>query len=92
MTLHQKDPMLFWTFFYKLTPELTKFNIPTDDLISGIVYPIINSVKFLFWGSIYCIPLYRLFGMISSSRHSPYSWKSDCFTLILCSFSQINFI
>ena len=45
-------------------PQLIKFNIPTNDwipflalggtgvFISGIVNPIINSVKFLFWVSI----------------------------------------
>ena len=31
MTLHEKDPMLFWTFYYKLTPQLIKFNIPIHD-------------------------------------------------------------
>ena len=64
MALNQKDPMLFLKIFYKLTPQLIKFNIPTNDwisfpalggtgvFISGIVNPIINSVKFLFWVSI----------------------------------------
>ena len=78
----ERSYAFFGLSFINLLPNWQKFNIPTDDLISGIVYPIINSVKFLFLGSIYCIPLYRLFGMISSSRPSPYSWKSDCFTLL----------
>ena len=60
--------MLFWIFFYKLTPQLRKFNISTHDwisfpalggtgvFISGTVNPIINSVKFLFWVSVqFCI-------------------------------------
>ena len=49
--------MLFLKIFYKLTPQLIKFNIPTNDLItfpalggtgvfiSGIANPIINNVK-----------------------------------------------
>ena len=31
MTLNQKDPMCFCVFFYKLTPLLLTFNIPTHD-------------------------------------------------------------
>ena len=67
MALNQKDPILFWgIFFYKLSPQLIKFNIPTNDwisfpalggtgvYISGILNPIINSVKFWFWVSIVC--------------------------------------
>ena len=61
MALNHKDPMDFLggIYFYKLTPQLIKFNIPTSFpalgggtgvFISGIVNPIINSVKFLFLG------------------------------------------
>ena len=65
ITLNQKDLTMFLgDFFYKFIPQLIKFNIPTNDLISfpalggtgvfisGIVNPIINSVKFSFWGSV----------------------------------------
>ena len=63
MALNQKDPMPF-VLFYKLTPQLLKFNIPTNDwisfpalvgigvFISGLVNPIRNSVQFLFSVSI----------------------------------------
>ena len=64
MALNQEDPMFCGGFFfYKLTLQLIKLNIPTNDwfhflhwggtgvFISGIVNPIINSVKFLFWVS-----------------------------------------
>ena len=66
MTLTLKDPMPFG-FFYKLTPQLIQFNIPTHDWISfpalggtgvfssGIVNPIINIVKFSFCVSVYFI-------------------------------------
>jgi len=59
MALNHKDPTDFLgIYFYKLTPQLIKFNIPTSFpalggtgvFISGIVNPIINSVKFLFLG------------------------------------------
>ena len=30
-TLNQKDPMIFYLIFYKLTPQLIKFNIPKTD-------------------------------------------------------------
>ena len=66
IALNQEDPMFCGGFFfYKLTPQLINFNIPTNDwfhflhwggtgvFISGVVNPIIfiNSVKFLFWVS-----------------------------------------
>ena len=31
MALNHKDPMLLGGYFYKLTPQLIKFNIPTND-------------------------------------------------------------
>ena len=31
MTLNQRDPMIFYLIFYKLTPQLIKFNIPKTD-------------------------------------------------------------
>ena len=72
MALNQTDPMLFGGGFYKLTAKLIKFNIPTHDrisfpalggigvFISGIVNPIMNSVRFLFWVSVYVFFLISL--------------------------------
>ena len=71
MTLTQKDPMVFFcSFFYKLTPQLIsltslhmiEFHFCIGRylggvFISGIINPIIKSVKFSFWVSVVSITL-----------------------------------
>ena len=73
MALNHKDPVFLFRFFYKLTPQLIKFNIPTNDwisfpalwgtavFISDIVNPIINSITFLFWWVYIYIYIYTVY-------------------------------
>ena len=73
--------ILFFDFFYKLIT----FNIPTNDwisipafggtgvFISGIVNPIINSVKFSFWVSVYSLPCITLYIRLLV-KINRYSW------------------
>jgi len=73
MTLNQKDPMIFYLIFDKLTPQLIKFNIPKTDWISlpalggtgvffsFIVNLIINVYSFHFGRVciLYCLSFYQ---------------------------------